>query len=51
MESLPFLKSKGEEWAAHISTIEESFGLAFTQMDAPICPKFAVEKETAPILQ
>ena len=51
MESIPFLKSKGEEWAAHISRTAESFGLAFTQMDAPICPKFAVEKETAPIPQ
>ena len=46
MESPPFLNSKGEEWAAHISRTAESFGLAFTQMHAPIFPKFAVRKET-----
>ena len=47
MESPPFLNSKGEEWAAYIiSRTAESFGLAFTQMHAPIFPKFAVGKET-----
>ena len=46
MESPPFLNSKGEEWAAHISRTTESFGLAFTQMHAPIFPKFAVGEET-----
>ena len=46
MEYPPFLDSKGEEWAAHISRTAESFGLAFTQMHAPIFPKFSVGKET-----